>query len=60
VAGWAIAQFPYLLPETLKVEQAAGAESTLLMVIVVFIAALVIVVPALVLLLWLSQRQVLE
>ena len=60
IAGWAVAQYPYLLPETLKVEKAAGASETLLVVIVVFLAALVIVVPALALLYWLAQRQALE
>lgn len=60
IAGWAVAQYPYLLPETLKVQQAAGADETLLAVILVFVAALIIVVPALALLYWLSQKQVLE
>ena len=60
IAGWAVAQYPYLLPETLKVDKAAGASETLLVVIVVFLAALVIVVPALALLYWLAQRQALE
>ena len=60
IAGWAVAQYPYLLPETLKVEQAAGADATLLAVIVVFVAALLVVIPALALLYWLAQKQVLE
>ena len=60
VAGWAVAQYPYLLPETLTVEQGAGDGATLTALIVVFVAALLIVGPALVLLFRLAQRQALE
>ena len=60
VAGWAVAQYPYLLPETLTVDAGAGAEPTLTAVIIVFIAALAIVGPSLFLLYRLAQRQVLD
>jgi cytochrome d ubiquinol oxidase subunit II len=60
VAGWAVAQYPYLLPETLTVEEGAGDGAALTALIVVFIAALLIVVPALALLFRLAQRQALE
>jgi cytochrome d ubiquinol oxidase subunit II len=58
--GWGVAQFPYLLPTSLKISQAAAPHETLGAVFVVFIAAAVIVLPALGLLYWLSQRNILE
>jgi cytochrome d ubiquinol oxidase subunit II len=58
--GWGAAQYPYLLPETLTIEDGAGASTTLTAVLVVFGVALVIVVPALVLLYTLDQRSLLE
>ena len=60
IAGWAVAQFPYLLPETLTVEDAAAADPTLTAVIVVFGFAVAIVGPSLALLFWLAQKQALE
>jgi len=60
VAGWAIAQYPYLLPETLTVNDGAGAGPALTALIVVFLIALAVVVPALALLFRLAQRQALE
>ncbi len=60
VCGWAAAQYPYLLPQSLTVQDGAGAEPTLLAVIIVFGAALVTVVPSLALLYRLAQRQALE
>jgi len=59
VWGWGVAQFPYLLPTSLKVTQSAAPHQTLGAVLVVFIAAVVIVLPALGLLYWLSQRELL-
>jgi cytochrome bd ubiquinol oxidase subunit II len=58
--GWGAAQYPYLLPETLTIEQGAGASATLTAVLVVFGIAVVVVVPALVLLFTLDQRSLLE
>jgi len=60
IAGWAVAQYPYLLPETLTVEEAAATDPTLTAVIVVFGFALAIVGPSLALLFRLAQRQALE
>lgn len=57
--GWGVAQFPYLLPTSLKISQSAAPSATLGMVIAVFIAAAVLVLPALGLLYWLSQRELL-
>ncbi|HEU4944726.1 MAG TPA: cytochrome d ubiquinol oxidase subunit II [Solirubrobacterales bacterium] len=57
--GWGVAQFPYLLPTSLKVSQAAAPPDTLAAVIIVFIAAGILVLPALGLLYWLSQKELL-
>ncbi len=58
--GYFAAAFPYVLPTSLTISQAAGASATLTSVIVVFGVAALTVVPALVLLYLLSQRQALE
>jgi cytochrome d ubiquinol oxidase subunit II len=55
--GWGVAQFPYLLPTSLKISQSAAPPDTLASVIVVFLVAAVVVLPALGLLYWLSQRE---
>jgi cytochrome d ubiquinol oxidase subunit II len=55
--GWGVAQFPYLLPTSLKITQSAAPPDTLAAVIVVFLVAAVLVLPALGLLYWLSQRE---
>jgi cytochrome d ubiquinol oxidase subunit II len=60
IAGWAVAQYPYLLPETLTVDQGAGVESTLTATVIVFVVALCVVGPSLGLLYRLAQRQTLE
>jgi cytochrome d ubiquinol oxidase subunit II len=60
IAGWAVAQHPYLLPETLTIDEGAGAEPALTALIVVFFVALAVVGPALVLLYRLAQKQTLE
>jgi cytochrome d ubiquinol oxidase subunit II len=57
--GWGVAQFPYLVPTSLKIAQTAAPPDTLSTVIVVFIAAAILVLPALGLLYWLSQRELL-
>jgi cytochrome d ubiquinol oxidase subunit II len=58
--GWGAAQFPYLLPTTLTIEEGAGASQTLTTVLVVFGVAVVVVLPALALLFVLDQRTLLE
>ncbi len=57
--GWGVAQFPYLIPTSLKITQSAAPPDTLGTVIVVFIAAAILVLPALGLLYWLSQQELL-
>jgi cytochrome bd ubiquinol oxidase subunit II len=58
--GWGAAQYPYLLPEKLTVEQGAASSETLTALLVVFGVALLVVVPALALLYTLDQRTMLE
>ncbi len=58
--GYFAAVFPYILPTSLTISDAAGASATLTEVIVVFIAAAVLVIPSLILLYVLSQRSTLE
>lgn len=59
VVGWGVAQWPYLLPESLKVDQAAAPEGTLGAVLVVFALAAVIILPSLALLYVLDQKSLL-
>jgi cytochrome d ubiquinol oxidase subunit II len=58
--AWAVAQWPYLLPTRLTVDDAAGDPETLTWVLVIFAVAIVVVIPALVLLFTLAQRGRLE
>jgi len=58
--GWGVAQFPYLLPTSLRIDQAAAPDSTLVVVFIVFAVAAVLVLPSLGLLYVLSQRDLLE
>ena len=58
--GWGVAQFPYLLPTSLRIDQAAAPDPTLVVVFVVFAVAAVLVLPSLGLLYALSQRDLLE
>jgi cytochrome d ubiquinol oxidase subunit II len=58
--GYFAAVFPYVLPTSLTISQAAGSSATLTSVIVVFGAAALTVIPSLMLLYVLSQRQALE
>jgi cytochrome bd ubiquinol oxidase subunit II len=57
--GWGVAQFPYLLPTSLKISQAAAPDPTLDAILIVFVIAAIVVLPALGLLYWLSQRELL-
>jgi cytochrome bd ubiquinol oxidase subunit II len=54
--GWGVAQFPYLLPTSLRIGESAAPDPTLTALLVVFAAAVVVVLPALALLYWLSQK----
>jgi cytochrome d ubiquinol oxidase subunit II len=58
--GWGVAQFPYLLPTSLKIGAAAAPDPTLDIVFIVFAVAAVLVLPSLGLLYTLSQRDLLE
>jgi cytochrome d ubiquinol oxidase subunit II len=60
VWGWGVAQFPYLLPEKLRIDQAAAPDPTLTGVLIVFGAAVVLVIPAIALLFSLAQRSMIE
>ncbi len=58
--GWGVAQFPYLLPTSLKIGEAAAPDPTLTVVFIVFAIAAVLVLPSLGLLYVLTQRDLLE
>ena len=59
IAGWGVAQWPYILPESLKVSAAAAPSDTLITLLVAAIGAVLIVVPGFVLLYALDQRSML-
>ncbi len=59
VIGWGVAQWPYILPETLEVEDAAAPSGTLSALLVAAICAAVIVVPGFILLYTLDQKSLL-
>jgi cytochrome d ubiquinol oxidase subunit II len=56
VIAWGVAQWPYLLPETLTVSQAAAPSGTLKVLILNVVLAVVIVLPGFVLLYVLTLR----
>jgi cytochrome d ubiquinol oxidase subunit II len=58
--GWFVAQFPYLLPTSLKISEAAAPDATLGAIFIVFAIACVVVLPALIVLFILAQSDVLE
>jgi cytochrome bd ubiquinol oxidase subunit II len=60
VWGWGVAQYPYLLPQSLTINAGASSSATLTAVLIVFGVAVVVVVPALGFLYTLAQRSVLE
>ncbi len=60
VWGYFAAQYPYLLPQSLTIEDAVGAAATQTEVIIVFIAAAVVCLPSLGLLYVLAHRRALE
>jgi cytochrome d ubiquinol oxidase subunit II len=59
VVAWGVAQWPYLLPESLTVDQAAAPSGTLTALAVAVVLAAVIVLPAFALLFVLAQRRLL-
>ena len=56
VVGWGVAQWPYILPQTLKVSDAEAPDATLGTVLVVFVLAAVLILPSLAWLYSLDQR----
>ncbi|HEY1297375.1 MAG TPA: cytochrome d ubiquinol oxidase subunit II [Chloroflexota bacterium] len=58
--GWGVAQYPYLLPQSLTISAGAGAPATLLWLVVVVIAALTLVLPSLLFVFHLDQQSRLE
>ena len=59
VIAWGVAQWPYILPESLKVSEAAAPTGTLEAILVVFVFAAVIILPSLGLLYVLDQKSLL-
>jgi cytochrome d ubiquinol oxidase subunit II len=59
VIGWGVAQWPYILPETLEVKDAAAPSGTLEAILAAAIGAVLIVVPGFVLLYVLDQKSLL-
>jgi cytochrome d ubiquinol oxidase subunit II len=56
VVSWGVAQWPYILPTSLKVSQAAAPSGTLNTILVVFIVAAIVILPSLGLLYVLDQK----
>ncbi len=56
VVGWGVAQWPYILPESLEVVDAAAPSATLGALLVAAVGAVLIVVPGFVLLYTLDQK----
>jgi cytochrome d ubiquinol oxidase subunit II len=60
VWGWGVAQRPYLLPTSLKIDAGAAPHATLVALVVVLGVAVLVIGPALVLLFTLHQRNLLD
>jgi cytochrome d ubiquinol oxidase subunit II len=58
--GWGAAQYPYLLPQSLKIADGAAPSTTLSTILIVFGVAVLVVVPSIVLLYTLAQHGVVE
>jgi cytochrome bd ubiquinol oxidase subunit II len=56
LAGWAVAQYPYVLVPDVTIEEAAGGRATLTAVLVALVAGSVVLLPALAYLYWLFQQ----
>ena len=59
VVGWGVAQWPYILPTSLKVADAAAPSGTLIALLVATIGAVLIVLPGFILLYILDQKSLL-
>jgi cytochrome d ubiquinol oxidase subunit II len=60
VVAWGVAQWPYMLPTSLKVSQAAAPDPTLATILIVFGIAAVVILPSLGLLYMLDQKSLLD
>jgi cytochrome bd ubiquinol oxidase subunit II len=60
VAAWGVAQWPYILPTSLKVSAAAAPDPTLTAIIVVFVIAVVVILPSIGYLYVLDQKSLLD
>ena len=58
--AWGVAQYPYLLPKSLTIADAAAPSATLTMLLAVFGVAVVLVLPSIVLLFTLMRRSIVE
>ena len=56
IVGWGVAQWPYILPTSLKVSDAAAPSGTLNALLVAAVGAVLIVLPGFVLLYTLDQK----
>jgi len=56
VAAWGVAQYDYVLPETLTIDQAAAPHGTLVALAAVVVLLVAIIVPSFALLFVLDQR----
>jgi cytochrome d ubiquinol oxidase subunit II len=59
VLSWGVAQWPYILPTSLKVSHAAAPDPTLETILVVFIVAAIVILPSLGILYVLDQKSLL-
>jgi cytochrome bd ubiquinol oxidase subunit II len=59
IVGWGVAQWPYLLPTSLEVADAAAPSDTLVTLLVATVGFVIIVVPGFILLYVLDQRSLL-
>jgi cytochrome bd ubiquinol oxidase subunit II len=59
IIGWGVAQWPYLLPESLTFSAAAAPSGTLAAILVVVVLAAIIVVPGFALLFVLHEKDLL-
>ena len=58
--GWAIGQYPWLLPEVLTIQDGAASSVVLVSLLIAFVAAALIAVPPLVWLLSMTDRGILD
>jgi cytochrome d ubiquinol oxidase subunit II len=59
IGGWGVAQWPYILPESLEIADAAAPSSTLAALLVAAVGAVLIVLPGFIFLYVLDQRSLL-